>query len=107
MLALLLGIGASLLPGATLSVAALLGVGIAGGAFAFVPHLLRLRERVSERMNRADRNPAFDREFALTPYLVYPLVFSMLLLPFSWLAPLVFWSVYLLYMGVLSVTGAR
>lgn len=100
MLAFLVGAVVALLPITNTFLAVAMGVVAVGGAALFIPHFRKLREQVAPRLARSDRNPEYDQELKLSPYLIYPLLFSLILLPFNWLAPLVYWAVYMVYMDV-------
>ena len=81
----------------------LLGLVAAGAGTYFYTHFQKLRQQVAGRLSDPTRNPAFDAELKLQPYLFMPLLFALLLLPLSWLGPLVFAAVYASWMAVCAL----
>ncbi|WP_238751346.1 DEAD/DEAH box helicase family protein [Neolewinella maritima] len=65
----------------------------------FYRHFAALRRQVAGRLSDPNRNPAFDRELKLRPYVVFPLLFALLLLPFGYVASLSVLTVYSLWMA--------
>jgi superfamily II DNA or RNA helicase len=103
MAALVVGVvAASLLSPGVIPIVVLSVLAVAPGAYAF-RYFTGLRERVRPRLQRKDRNPHFDRELRLRPYLIYPLLFSLLLLPLGLMGTLAFWTIYTGWLAAFAI----